>query len=369
MKILHLTRHLDTGGIPRYVLDLSARLQARGHSVTVASTGGTQVPALEATGARHFKVPLSNKFEFGPNLWLSWKALLPVLRENKFDIVHAHTRIAQVLARLLERFHGIPAVTTCHGFFKPNLGRRLWPCWGRIAIAVSPAVAEHLQIAHRLPSNRIACIPNGIDTTGFDKHFTPEELLSLRSKLGIPPNDRVIGTVARLSTVKGLPYLLEAVALLSKTFPTIHCLIVGDGNQRQYLELISHRLDIAKHVTFAGAVQDTAPYLALMEVFVMSSLMEGLGLAILEAFAAGKPVVATRVGGIVNVVRDRENGILVPPGSGRDIAIATDILLSDKTLAQSLANGGRKTVENQFSLERMAGNIEKLYVDLHRLAQ
>jgi len=294
--------------------------------------------------------------------------LSPVLRENKFDVVHAHTRTAQVLANLIDRFQGIPAVTTCHGFFKPNLGRRLWPCWGHIVIAVSPAVAEHLQTAHRVPSNRIACIPNGIDATRFAKHFIPEQLHLLRSNLGIAPDARVIGTVARLSTVKGLPHLLEAVALLRKTFPTLHCLIVGDGDQRQFLELIARRLDIAGNVTFAGAVQDTAPYLALMEVFVMSSLMEGLGLAILEAFAAGKPVVATRVGGIANVIRDRENGIFVPPGSGRDIAIATDILLSDKTLAQSLAKSGRKTVEDQFSLERMAGNIEKLYMDLHRLA-
>ncbi len=364
MKILHLTRHLEIGGIPRYVLDLTIQHQARGHQITVAAMGGAKVPALEASGARHVEIPLSSKFEFGPKLWLSWKALLPVLRKNHFDIVHAHTRIAQLLAHLIERHHGIPAVTTCHGFFRPNLGRHLWPCWGRKVIAISAVVAQHLKTVHGVPRENIVCVPSGIDATPFLRQFSQEQIFSLRAQLGIGRHAQVVGTVARLSAGKGLNHLLGAVALLVARNPQAHCLIVGDGNERKRLESLAGTLKITKHVTFAGAAQDVAPYLAMMDVFILPSLTEGLGLAILEAFAAGKPVVASRAGGIINVVEDGKNGVLVRPGDERSIAQAVERLLSDRAWAQTLAQAGRKTVQEKFLLSRMAQEIENVYAGL-----
>src|SRR3989338_1565109 len=211
MKILHLTRHLEIGGIPRYVMDLSTWLQSRGHDVTVASTGGPGVVGLERAVVRHHQIPLSSKFEFGPNLWRSWMSLASLLMAGTFDVVHSHPRISPVLGGLIQKFHGVPSVTTCHGFFKPNLGRRLWPCWGERVIAVSPAIAAHLTDVHRVASERIFCIPNGIDASKY-KPCERSQSEALRRQLGIPANARVVGTAARLSPVKGLDCLLEAFA-------------------------------------------------------------------------------------------------------------------------------------------------------------
>ncbi len=360
MKILHLTRHLDIGGIPRYVVDLSARHAAMGHTVFVASSGGLQEAALQAAGIRHLRIPLSSKFEFGSNLWASWAALMPVLRQEHFDVVHAHTRIAQVLAGMISRVHGIPAVTTCHGFFKPNLGRKIWPCWGGKVIAVSPAVREHLIGVHGVPKQRIVCIPNGIDKARFVLSDGPTQD-ALREKLGIPPNARVVGTVARLSPVKGLEYLIEAMELSIAQHPSLHCLIVGDGPDKEKLRELAACLGLERRVFFAGAVLDVAPYLGLMDIFVLPSVMEGLGLSILEAFAAGKPVVASRVGGIPDVVQDGHNGLLVPPENARDLATAVERLLDDRPLAKELAQAGQRTLEQSFSLAGMAEEIQRVY--------
>ena len=361
VKILHLTRHLEIGGIPRHVVDLSIRLRAQGHVVSVASTGGAQVASLEAGGVKHLQIPLSSKFEFGPNLWISWLGVLPVLRTQSFDIVHAHTRIAQVLAGLIEKFHGIPAVSTCHGFFQSNLGRRLWPCWGQKVIAVSPAVQEHLVGTHRVSPESIVCIPNGINAGKYQIPSDDPHVSALKKELGLPSSTKVIGTTARLSPVKGLQYLLQAFSLCLKTRPNLTCLIVGDGPTRKELEDQAQKLQIRGRVIFTGAVEDVAPYLALMDVFVLPSLMEGLGLSILEAFAARKPVVASRVGGIVNVIKDKENGLLVEPRSPAEIARAIEQLLSQEKLCERLAQDALKTVESRFSLETMTRQVEQVY--------
>ena len=361
MKILHLTPHLEIGGIPRHVLDLCSQLQSQGHDVTVASTGGVQIGALKAAGVKHLQIPLSSKFEFGPNLWRSWLALLPALQSGSFDIVHAHTRIAQVLGGLIENKHGIPCVTTCHGFFKTNLGRRLWPCWEQKVIAVSPAVQEHLVRVHRVAMEKIVCIPNGIDTEKYQQGYDEHRTTALRQQLGIPKGCRVVGTTARLSPVKGLNHLLDAFALCLKADKNLCCLIVGEGPVRKELEVQAKNLGIAPRVVFAGAVDNVAPYLALMEVFVLPSRMEGLGLSILEAFAAGKPVVASRVGGIVDVIRNNENGLLVSPGSPQEIARAMQQILADEKLGARLAQEGNKTVRRDYSLDRMVQAVQSLY--------
>ena len=366
VKILHITRHLDIGGIPRCVLDLSSALRTNGHQIVVASMGGVQVAALEASGIRHYRIPLCGKFEFGPGLWHSWLALLPLLRKESFDIVHAHTRMAQVLAHLLERFHGIPAVTTCHGFFKPNPGRRFWPCWGQKVIAVSPAVAEHLATMHRVPNNRIVCIPNGIDASKYIHFHDPEKLFSLRADLDIPRQARVVGTTARLSPVKGLDDLIKAFSILAPKHPNFYCLIVGEGNARTDLEKLVRDLGLDGRVIFSGAVDDVAPYLALMDIFVLPSLMEGLGLSILEAFAAGKPVIASCVGGIVDVVKNGTTGILVQPRSPQQVAQAIETLFENSVLAQSLAAEASRVVRDRFSLTSMASQIQSVYSCLQR---
>ncbi len=368
MKILHLTQHLEIGGIPSHVVDLSTSLAAKGHQhqLAVASTGGPQVSRLATAGIQHLQIPLSSKFEFGPNLWRSWLEILPALRVERFDIVHAHTRIAQVLAGLIQRFHGVPSVTTCHGFFKPNLGRRIWPCWGQKVIVVSPAVAQQLKNIHGVDANKIICIPNGIDASRYKTSSKDPDAKTLRARLGIPDTSRIVGTAARVCPVKGLEYLVEGFAINLKDHPDLYCLIVGDGPSREALSNLAKKLGVANRVVFPGAVVDVAPYLALMEVFVLPSLMEGLGLSILEAFAAGKPVIASRVGGIVDVIRDRENGILIQPGSAQDVALSLDLLLSDRDLAARLAQSGKRTVQQDYSLERMTGQVEEVYASISR---
>ena len=144
MRILHLTSHLNTGGVSSYVLSMSRALARRGHAVTIASGGGSLEPQAHVAGLAHWPVPMHTSAEFSPPVFRAARQVLERLRVAPVDVLHAHTRVGQVVADRLSRRTGIPYVTTWHGFFRPNLGRRLWPCTGARTIAISESVQRHL---------------------------------------------------------------------------------------------------------------------------------------------------------------------------------------------------------------------------------
>jgi glycosyltransferase involved in cell wall biosynthesis len=182
--------------------------------------------------------------------------------------------------------------------------------------------------------------------------------------LGIADKARVVGTVGRLNEVKNQSLLLKAVATPGPDFKDVEILLVGDGPERASLERLASELGLASRTHFAGYQQNPEHFLPAMDVFALTSRIEGLPLALLEAWAAGVPVVSSAVGGVPKVVVDGENGLLFPNGDVHALASALRQLLADDGAMSRFAAAGQAIVQERYSLERMATDYEKRYRSL-----
>lgn len=365
MKILLLTTHLNLGGIGVYVLSLAKGLVCRGHQVFVASSGGGLVAPLATSGAPHFNINIKTKSEISPKVFCACAEIERIIKDEHIEIVHAHTRVAQVLAHLASKRTNIPYVTTCHGFFKPRIFRRVFPCWGQACIAISEAVRAHLVNDLGVKKEHIAVVHNGVEIERFspDK-FSRTEKGEFKKSYGLNSDSPVIGTVARLSSVKGQRYLILAMKDIVQVRPETQALLVGNGPEKDNLVNQVKELGLEKSVFFSSSTLDTTIPLSIMDIFVFPSLMEGLGLAIIEAQAMGLAVVASDVGGIYTLVKEGSTGLLVRPKDAQILAEAILKLLKDKNLAQELGARARDQVRNQFNLSKMIDGIEQVYLEV-----
>ncbi len=360
MKILFLTTHLNIGGITSYIVHLARNLRRRGHRVIVSSNGGAMVGELEKSGITHVPIPIKTKSELSPRMLLCLPEVVSIVRENGIDIVHANTRVTQVLGRAATIMPRRAYVSTCHGFFKKRLGRNLYPCWGDRVIAISDAVRDHLIKDFNVSPDSVDLIYNGVDTVRFSVDIPDSEKSLFKKSLGLG-SGRVIGTIGRLSTVKGYGYLIQAFARLRRYRKGLKLLIVGEGPDKDRLGEIAGGLGVRHDVVFHRPAFDTVRLLAAIDIFVSSSIQEGLGLSMAEAMAAGKPVVATDVGGVSSLVKDRSTGILVKPRDPNSLAGAILSLLDNPDLAKKLASNGRRIVKKDFTIGGMADRILDVY--------
>ncbi|MDD4908597.1 MAG: glycosyltransferase family 4 protein, partial [Candidatus Omnitrophica bacterium] len=359
MNILFLSNHLNVGGISSYLLSLGKGLVCRGHKVYLASSGGELAPKFKEAGMEFIPVPVKIKNELHPNVMISCLKLNKVIKENKIDIMHANTRVTQVISGTLSKFSGIPYVTTCHGYFKKSPGRRFLPLWGHRVIAISEPVKQHLLLDFGVPQEKVKLIYNGIEIDRFKNRQSTDKGRE-KTRLGLTQGP-VAGIIARLSDVKGHCYLLEAMKKVLEQLPGAQLLIVGDGREKDKLLKLADEFKLGKSVKFIYAVDDTAKILPVMDVFVMPSLQEGLGLAVMEAQAAGLAVVASNIGGLNVLVRDGESGRLVLPKDVDGLAAAIVELLKDKDKAEKFGRSARSFIENNFSQDLMVCQTEDLY--------
>jgi glycosyltransferase involved in cell wall biosynthesis len=364
MNILLLTTHLNFGGIASYTVSLAKALKARGHKVKIASSGGDFLGALQDATVEHIMINIHTKSELSPRLIFSFNRLLKLIKEDKIELLHAQTRVTGVLSCWLSKSAHIPYVSTCHGFFKPHLGRRLFPCWGDKVIAISEAVREHLVNDMKVGRENVRLIHNGVDLKKF-RVYSLKFREDLRREFGLKEGP-VIGIIARLSPVKGHRFLIVAMKEILLNEPNVQLLIVGDGECKEKLRKLANNLGIANCVYFVPPILDTPKPLSVMDIFVMPSLQEGLGLSIMEAQAASLPIVASNVGGIYTLVRDGQTGFLVPPRSPEALSKAILSLLKDKECLKRMGENGHRLIEERFSLEEMAGKIEEVYLEVTR---
>jgi glycosyltransferase involved in cell wall biosynthesis len=361
MKVLLLTTHMNIGGVAVYTVNLAKGLKARGIPVFVASSGGELAASLEKEGITHLQLKMKTKFEFNPKLLPVFFKLLRFIKKNDIDIIHAQTRVAQILAYLLSKVGKASYVCTCHGFFKKKrIGRKLFSAWGNYCIAISDAVREHLIKDFKVKRDNVFLVYTGVDTGRFSARIGEDEKGALRNTLGFARSP-VIGSVSRLSPVKGLRYLLLAMKDILKEEPSAHLLLVGEGPSKEYLMELARRLGIESNVFFALNTTQAERFLSIIDVFVFYSLEEGLGLSLLEALASGKPCVASNVGGISSVIENEATGILVPPKDTHALKEAIVRILKDNALKDSLAKKGNTMVRDKFSLDRMLDEVMGIY--------
>ncbi|WP_286887416.1 glycosyltransferase, partial [Aneurinibacillus sp. UBA3580] len=197
----------------------------------------------------------------------------------------------------------------------------------------------------------------------FKTEDAPEEI---RRSLGLPADAFVIGTVSRLVAVKGLTDLMQAFILLAEEHPRVHWLVIGDGPEKGPLENMAKEAGISDRVHFAGFRQDVPRCLHAMDLFISPSYSEGLGLSLLEAMAAKKPVISTMVGGIADFLVDYLNGLVIPTKNPEEIKQNIVILMEDEDLRMKLAEAGYRTVKEEYTLTHMAMKTKELYRQLIR---
>jgi glycosyltransferase involved in cell wall biosynthesis len=363
MKILLLTTHLNTGGISTYVVNLARYLKGAGQYVTVASSGGSLTGKLEKEGIAHVTLDIRTKSEFGIKVWKALPELKRIVTEGDYDLVHAQTRVSQVLAALVQRSTGVPFISTCHGFFKSGrIGRRLFPCWGEKVIAISKSVGAHLVEDFGVPEERIRMIYNGIE---LDKYKSPEavtEKADLKKTIGLEDEVFTVGTVGRLSPVKGHVYLVDAFREAAMKHPQMQLLIVGEGPDEKMLKEKVRKAGIADKVFFAtGNDAPLEEYFSVMDVFCLASTSEGLGFSLMEAMAAGRPCIASNVGGLAELIVNTEDGLLVPTRDVSALGEAIYRLFSDGSLRQRLSDKARNKAFRSFSIEDSAARTAEVY--------
>ncbi len=361
MKILLLTTHLNLGGIGCYTLSLAKSLKKHGHNVLVVSSGGDLVSELNREGITHIKIDINTKSELSPRVFLAVFRLRSIINKEGIEIIHAQSRVTQVVADRVAKLSRAPYVTTCHGFFRPHWARRVFGCWGDRVIAISEAVREHLVNDLRVKKEKIALVHNGVDIAKFSHLYSEDEKEKFRAEAGLGSGP-VMGIIARLSPVKGHKYLLAAMREVVNLRPDAQLLIVGEGPSKEGLLNQTIILGLKKNVIFLGSTLDTTKPLSVIDIFALPSLKEGLGLSIMEAQAAGIPVIASNVGGIYTIIKDNENGLLIPPKDSLSLAQAIMKLINNPKLAKKMGERGREIIREKFSLDKMTEKIEEVYI-------
>jgi glycosyltransferase involved in cell wall biosynthesis len=250
-------------------------------------------------------------------------------------------RVRQVVSRRVD----FPPIRNLLSRWKYRLPRAHY-------LAVSDAV-RHVLLASGLPAQQVQTVYSGVDLRRFDavsQNWSP-----------FPAGTRVVGTVGHLAGHKGHRYLLEATRYLLQREPQIGVVIAGDGDLRSTLEQQATALGIAERVRFTGFCHNILGLMQGFEVFVFPSYLEGLGTAVLDAMALRKPVVATRAGGIPEMVQDGVTGLLVPPRDPEALAQAVHSLLQHPAQGRAFGEAGRKRVEQQFTVEHMAAQTLHIY--------
>jgi lipopolysaccharide heptosyltransferase II len=358
MRILQILPELNVGGVETGTVDLAKYLVENGHQSFVISNGGRLVEDLEKSGSRHFCLPVHKKSLSSLKLI---KRVRAIIVENKIDIVHARSRVPAWIAYFACRGTDASFITTCHGFYKSRIFSRVMG-WAKFIIVPSEVIGRHMIEDFHVPPESIRRIPRSVDTSRF--------ALSKKEKKGDPV--KTIAIIGRITPLKGHTFFLQAMAKVVRQHPYARIWVIGDApaNKKNYLQEVHalvKRLGLTKNVEFMGNRKDVAQLLTEVDVLVLSTVtQEAFGRVILEAQAIGVPVVATNVGGVVDIIDQERTGLLVMPKDPLSMARAVLRLLEDKMLAQRLVAAAKEKILQEFTLDIMASRTVAVYEELLR---
>lgn len=368
-RVLHLIRPA-AGGMKNHLLSLLRHCD-REMFYPVVACPGYMARDLASLDFKAIDLPIRGELSPLSDLRVV-KQLVSILKDEKITILHAHSSKAGLVGRVAARLAGTPLVLlTAHN----SIFYEEWPFWKKSLFAfaeralnrytdriitVSEALRSELINRESLDQGKVVTIQNGIETELFETQV--RRCFTLRN-LDLSLSEQVVGMVARLASQKGVTYFLKAAAMLARDYK-VNFVIIGDGPLRRQLEEEALSLGIKDRVVFTGERHDIPYLLPAFDVFVLSSLTEGFPLTILESLAAGCPVVATRVGGIPEIIRDNFNGLLVEPADPAGLAIAVASLLSDPKKAAAMGQAGKALVKEKFTAAVMARKVEEEYKNL-----
>jgi len=382
IKVLHIITRLDPGGSSTNTIETMARLNP-GRFDPFLISGRTK----DADGSIDALLKSKAiKYAFFPDLqreiqpWKDIKAFIQLYRfikKGHFDIVHTHSSKAGVLGRWAAKCAGVPIIIhTPHGhvfygyFSKVLTSFFIWVerftarITDKIITLTNRGKKEHIDFKIG-PAEKFVRIYSGIDVNPKRNH--PELKIHLKKQWVLGDGYFIFGSVGRLDPIKGTTYLIDAMARVIKAHPRTQLLLVGDGSEKEKLQRKCAALGLQAVVKFTGFQKDPTPFIEIMDVFVLASLNEGMGRVILEAMTYGKPVIATGVGGIPELVEDGKNGFLVPPQNAEALSDAMIKLIGHRKLLEEMAIQAKIKVGAQFDLDKMVKDIESVYGTCERV--
>jgi glycosyltransferase involved in cell wall biosynthesis len=368
IRVLQIVTRLAVRGVPRHVLDMAGGLDSHRFEVEILAGRSEEGEGDLWDQARDMGLGLHrvNNLQRAVDPLADLRAYLFIartVREGRYDIVHTHISKAGILGRLAAHRAGVPVVLhTYHGLVEEvgnaslkaglfRLCERRAAEWSDVLVAVSRHVARQWRDLDVGKADQYRVVPSGIDTA----HFA-----SAGENLALEGAPRLL-VVASLTQEKGIEVLLRAMLFVAPEFPDARLYLVGDGPLRPTLERLTGELGLETWVRFVGIQRDVRPFFAACDLALLPSLREGLGLAAIEAMAAGRAVVASSTGGIPEVVAEGETGLLVPPGDAQALAGAVISLLHNPERRRRMGAAGRQRALASFSLARAVSCLEALY--------
>lgn len=370
LRVLQLVLSLAIGGTEKLVYDLVHRvdkclvvpvvccLDEFGHFGKELQRDGYQVCILNRK----------------PGIdWGLIRRLNAIIQQEKIDVIHAHQYTPYfygLLASLytkLSMFTKAPKlVFTEHGRFYPEqkklkrtIANPVLSLFTDEIVTISESTKSSLIKYENFPAHRIKVVYNGIELSRFSQKI---DTVAKKQSLGLSPDARVIGIVARLDPIKNHAMLLRAFKRVLQHIPDTYLLIIGDGPEEQNIKAFARLLDVNDNTIFLGARKDVSELLHVFDVFALSSFSEGTSVTLLEAMGAGVPIVATKVGGNPEVIKNQESGYLVPSDNDQEMATMLIKLLQDKKARQRMGQAGQKRGYDMFSLDKMVNAYTELYL-------
>jgi glycosyltransferase involved in cell wall biosynthesis len=373
VKILLVDGAPFYGGQARHVYDLARGLGARGHRVSVACRHPQLEEVLKTAGVECHRLP----FRAGVDV-LSIRMLHNIIKNERFEVVHTHGVRAGLVGRLAAKIDGGPVmVHTCHTMAedlvrgKGALARIKKSIYSISEAKLSSFTGKVVTVSDDLKRRSMDCgiagrklvtIHSGVDLSQYD---ILEDKRHARGHIGVPKECRLVGTVARFTPQKNLLDFIRAAKIISRDHDDVMFALVGDGPENENLKLECQRLGIAHKTVFTGFCRDISKILPSFDVFMLSSLWEGHPLSVLEAMAAGVPVVATRVTGIAETIVEGETGYTADVSDVEGLADASMRLLSlPPEKLYGMGQAGRDKAIREFGLDRMISEIEQIYIEL-----
>jgi glycosyltransferase involved in cell wall biosynthesis len=365
IRLLFLVNGFAIGGGEIKLLELVGeivRKQAEKFHVMVCSVGqgGPLQKDFEALGIRTEVYPKKGPYDIS----LVWK-VARLMRQERIDMVQTTLFYADVIGTLAARMAGVKHVVSWEAITEPYrrkhlLAYRLASKWFAVSVAVSEAIRRKVMDERHVPPRKAVTIHYGVDP----RRFRPGKSHSLRKELGLGRKQKILGTVARLTTQKGHCYLIEAASRIVEAYPEAHFVFAGDGPLRSELESQTRRVGLEDHIHFLGFRTDVRELMNDFDVFILPSLWEGLPNVVLEVMACGKPVVATAVDGTPEAVVHGQTGFLVPPRNPEALADAVIDILADERQLKAMGMRGRERIVQAFSLNKQIDAFVNLYEKL-----
>jgi glycosyltransferase involved in cell wall biosynthesis len=354
------------GGSIRGLLNLLERMDRQRFSPMVATSADGQFTAeLKQRGVPFRVVPMGmwRKMKSWPTIPFSLRILCGLIARTPIHLLHANTLWDNPYAIFSAWGSGIPTICHIRGSWTPDKIPKYFLHRSSRLVTVSKALMTGFPSAL---AQKARVIYDGVDTERFHPCRTGK---AVREELGIEKDELVIGMVSRLDPLKGQDTLIRAVGILQKDFPRLILLMAGESSSRDrwyrlHLEQLAQKLCLWGKVMFIGNRNDIESVTNAMDIAALPSRDEGFGLTLVEAMASGKPVVATAVGGIPEVVEDGVTGLLVPPGDPQALAKALGTLLSNRDLRITMGQAARRRAENLFDIKAHVRAMEELYQEL-----